>query len=249
MVWIAKLEIISLNKKKYSQTAVPRPSGPAGSLRSVSRYGRLQAYQRSTLARRDIGSQRFVLKLTVTDVYPILHWFLQWILFFPCYLCSRSRKKSGCDLTEGPTRPVTKYMMCLTQKRNFWKKPSTDSDIFQISSPSAIERQMSFLLSTTWLSDEPWGVWEEPPLEGENRICPARHLSPRIARKTKFAGQILWALENWGNNASHDKYMTLSRHVEYHWLRWLNVQNYETFVYGKRRFPDIPYYLCNNYYS
>ena len=51
-------------------------------------------------------------------------------------------------------------MSCLTQKCNFWKRPSTDFDknyIFGIGTSSAIEWYLSFLLSISWPSDEPWG--------------------------------------------------------------------------------------------
>ena len=68
-------------------------------------------------------------------------------------------KKPACESTEGSARPLKKKISCQTQKRNFWKRPSTDFDknyIFRIGTSSAIEWYLPFLLSISWPSDEPW---------------------------------------------------------------------------------------------
>ena len=68
-------------------------------------------------------------------------------------------KKPACESTEGSARPLKKKISCQTQKCNFWKRPSTDFDknyIFGIGTSSAIEWYLSFLLSISWPSDEPW---------------------------------------------------------------------------------------------
>ena len=68
--------------------------------------------------------------------------------------------KPACEWTDDLARSLTKKeISCGTQKCNFWKRPSTDFDknyIFGIGTSSAIEWYLSFLLSISWPSDEPW---------------------------------------------------------------------------------------------
>ena len=70
-------------------------------------------------------------------------------------------KKPACESTESSAKPLKKKISCQTQKCNFWKRPSTDFDknyIFGIGTSSAIEWYLSFLLSISCPSDEPWGA-------------------------------------------------------------------------------------------
>ena len=73
-------------------------------------------------------------------------------------------KKPACESTEGSARPLKKKISCQTQKWNFWKRPLTDFDknyIFGIGTSSAIEWNLSFLLSISWPSDEPCNRLEQ----------------------------------------------------------------------------------------
>ena len=92
---------------------------------------------------------RYCALIFAADIVPSLST-IQWDL-----------KKPACESTEGSARPLKKKISCQTQKWNFWKRPSTDFDkkyIFGICTSSAIEWYLSFLLSISSPSDEPWGV-------------------------------------------------------------------------------------------
>ena len=90
---------------------------------------------------------RYCALIFAADIVPSLST-IQWDLKKPAY-----------ESTEGSARPLKKKISCQTQKCNFWKRPSTDFDknyIFGIGTSSAIEWYLSFLLSISWPSDEPW---------------------------------------------------------------------------------------------
>ena len=90
---------------------------------------------------------RYCALIFAADIVPSLST-IQWDL-----------KKPACESTEGLARPLKKKISCQTQKWNFWKRPSTDFDknyVFGIGTSSAIEWYLSFLLSISWPSDEPW---------------------------------------------------------------------------------------------
>ena len=98
--------------------------------------------------------------MAVTSVYVIVCWFLCWILFLPCQLSSGTWK--SLPASEQMTCQIAnEKILCRTQKCNFWKRPSTDFDenyIFGIGTSSTIEWYLSFLLSISWPSVEPWWV-------------------------------------------------------------------------------------------
>ena len=113
-------------------------------------------------AHREYDSWWYVLIMAMTSVYVFVCWFLCWILFLPCQLSSGTWKKPAWGWTDDLARSITKKISCRTQKCNFWKRPSTDFDknyIFGIGTSSAIEWYLSFLLSISWPSDEPWVGW------------------------------------------------------------------------------------------
>ena len=90
---------------------------------------------------------RYCALIFAADIVPSLST-IQWDL-----------KKSACESTEGSAKPLKKKNHVKHKSGIFLKRPSTDFDknyIFGIGSSSAIEWYLSFLLSISWPTDEPW---------------------------------------------------------------------------------------------
>ena len=128
VVWIVNHVIFAIINEKESRMSLPLPGGRVGCHQSVRRYGRFYVPEYRTLACGENCSRRSVLMpiVTLTAVFCIFRdFFFVMDIVLPMVNIQWDLTKRTCYFKHSETRPPTKKILCLTQKRLCWKRPST----------------------------------------------------------------------------------------------------------------------------